>query len=172
VYYYLGTYIKEYRPKVKKWLLVLITVVIVVGEAVTSYLFADGKSFIWNVLGPVDSGYSTITVVISAAAVFLLFYDVKLKTNWLKVVFRKISEVSFEIYLFTGVYDAIVFYYLKRIIWEVEDFFWWFFITVPVSFLLAWFSSMLLKLIFKEVKKYVLLPIYRRAAEKKKEKAS
>lgn len=167
VYYYLGVYIKEYQPKVKKIWLVLITLVIVFGEAVTSYLFADGKSFIWNVLGPVDSGYSTITVVICAAAVFLLFYDVKIKTGWIKTVFRKISEVSFEIYLFTGVYDAIVFYYLKKIVWEVEDFFWWFFITVPASFLLAWISSMILKLIFKVIKEKVLVPISAAAKAKK-----
>ncbi len=159
VYYYLGVYMKEYQPKVKKRWLVLVTFGIVLAEAVISFVFADGKSFIWNVLGPVDSGYSTITVVICAAAVFLLFYDVEIKTGWIRTVFRKISEVSLEIYLFTGVYDAIIFYYLKKIVWEVEDFFWWFFVTVPVSFLLAWISSMLLKLIFKMIGKYARLII-------------
>ena len=159
VYYFLGVYIHEYQPKVKKIWLVLVTLVIVFGEATVSYLFADGKSFIWNVLGPVDSGYSTITVVISTVAVFLLFYDIKIKVSWIKTFFRKISEVSFEIYLFTGIYDAIVFYYLKRIVWEVEDFFWWFFITVPVSFVLAWISSLLFKWIIKFIEEKLIIPL-------------
>ncbi len=168
VYYYLGVYFKEYRPRVKKLWLVLLTFVIVLGEAITSFVLADGKSFIWNVLGPVDSGYSTITVVICAASVFLLFYEVEVKTGWIRKVFQKISEVSLEIYLFTGVYDAIVFYYLKKIVWEVEDFFWWFFITVPASFLLAWVSSMLLKLIFKIIKDHALKPAYQMLKDRKK----
>jgi len=168
VYYYLGVYFKEYRPKVKKLWLVLITFVIVFAEAITSFAFADGKSFIWNVLGPVDSGYSTITVVVCAASVFLLLYDVEVKTGWIRKVFQKISEVSLEIYLFTGVYDAIVFYYLKKIVWETEDFFWWFFATVPTSFLLAWISSMLLKLAFKIIREYALEPAYQVLKERKK----
>ena len=141
VYYFLGIYIKEYRPKVKKWILLIVIIVTVTAEAVVSIIAANGNAFIWNVLGPVDSGYSTITVAVTAVSMFLLIYDLDVRNSFIKKVLANIAGLSFEIYLFSAAYDAIVFYYLKRYIYNAEDFFWIIFISVPASFLLAWLSS-------------------------------
>lgn len=144
VYYFVGVYIKEYQPHLskKKWLLALLITVIVFAEATVSYIFADGGNFNWLVLGPIDSGYSTITVVISAVAFFLIFYDVQLKSRIAGRILARISSVSWEIYLFNSVFDAYIFYYLRRFIYTTEGFFWWFFVTVPMSFLLSLIASL------------------------------
>lgn len=148
-YYFFGTYCKVYRPKANKLLLIIIAAVMIVGEAITSIYFAAGDKFNWLILGPVDSGYSTITVGITAACVFLLFYDVDIKNQFICKIFKSISSCSFEIYLFSSTYDTVIFYYLKRYVYSPEEFFWYIFLTVPVSFVAGWISSLIYKFLYK-----------------------
>lgn len=150
-YYFAGTYIKIYKPKPKKWILPVIILVMIIFEASVSYYYAKGSNFNWNILGPTDCGYSTITVAITAVCVFLLFYDVNVSNNMLQKFFKSVSACSFEMYLFSGAYDAVIFYYLKRYIYTAEGFFWWLFITVPVSFVLSWISSIIYKFIYNKI---------------------
>jgi len=160
-YYFAGTYIKEYRPKVKKIWLVLIIIAMILIEAIVSFKFANGGSFIWNVLGTADNGYSTFTVAVTAACIFLLFYDVNIKSAVLNKAFKSISQCSFEIYLFSACYDAIIFFYLKRYIDLGEPFFWWIFATVPTSFILGWISSIIYKFLYKNISGLVMKLIKR-----------
>lgn len=155
-YYFGGIYIKEYQPKLNKILLAIIAIVTVFIEAVVSWGFAKGGAFVWAVLGPVDSGYSTATVGLTTACVFLIFYDVKINNGLIKKALKSISDCSFEMYLFTTTYDAIIFFYLKRYVFEAEDFFWWIFATVPASFVLAWISSVIYKLLYRVISGYVV----------------
>lgn len=156
VYYFLGTYLLVYRPKVNKLLLVIIMGACVMFEACVSWHFAKGGNFIWTVLGPTDNGYSTITVAITAVCLFMLFYDVQIKNKFIAAVFKSISECTFEIYLFSGAYDMIIFYYLKRYIFNAEGFFWWIFVTVPVSFVLSWISSIVYRFIYKKISNAII----------------
>lgn len=169
-YYFFGTYCRVYRPKVNKLLCVAIVAVMVVGEAIVSYKFANGEAFIWSILGPVDSGYSTITVGITAACVFLLLYDVDLKNKVIRRLFKSISSCSFEIYLFSSTYDTLIFYYLKRYIDSAEKFFWWIFITVPVSFICGWISSLIYKFFYNLASKFVV-NMYGKAIDKRNKAA-
>ncbi|MBO4903403.1 MAG: acyltransferase [Lachnospiraceae bacterium] len=154
VYYFLGAYIRTHRPAVNRLLLILLPVLATGVNTAVSYVAAGGGMFRWDVLSQVDSGYSVLTVAIAAASFFLLFYDVQVEAKLLKTVLAKLSSVSLEIYLFTGVYDVIIFSYLKQSFTQAPDFFWYFFLTVPVNFVLSALSGLLLHLI--------LTPLFKR----------
>ncbi len=156
VYYFLGTYLYVYRPKANKLFLIATMLVMVLFESCVSWHFAKGGNFDWTILGPTDNGYSTITVAITAICMFMLFYDVQINNKLVASVFKSIAGCTFEIYLFSGAYDMIIFYYLKRYIFNAQGFFWWFFVTVPASFILAWISSLIYKLLYKKISRLVV----------------
>ena len=147
VYYYLGAYIRTYRPGAKKGWAVLAVLLATTVSAGASFLAAKGGAFNWEVLSQVDSGYSVLSVVIASCAFFLLFYDVKIKAGVLSAALAKISSVSLEVYLFTGIYDVIIFSYLKQTRQTAQDFFWLFFLTVPVNFVLSVLSGLVLRVV-------------------------
>ncbi len=153
VYYYLGVYIRTYRPQGKKVWACLILLGATSVSAVISFLAAGGGVFDWEVLSQIDSGYSALTVVIAATAFFVLFYDVKIKEGIFTKVLAAISSVSLEIYLFTGIYDVIIFTYLKQHYQTAPEFFWIFFISVPLNFVCSALSGLILKTILKPAMK-------------------
>ena len=136
VYYFAGAYIREYRPKVNKWLCFAALILMSLINGTISYLAAGGEFFRTDVLASVDSGYSVITVAVSTVAVFLMFYDSfdSLRSHR-GTVLETISSASLEIYLFTGVFDVIIFSFLKQTYTMATEFFWLFFITVPINFI-------------------------------------
>ncbi len=155
LYYYIGTYIREYKPerfsgRRSKILLAGVAASMVVINAVVSFIGAKGEVFNWSILGPVDSGYSTVTVAICATAVFLLLYDIEIKSPLVKKVLRSISEVSFEIYLFTGCFDAAIYSIAFRYTGgaDAHKFFWLFFAFVPLNFLLSFLSSRVYRMVY------------------------
>ncbi len=156
VYYFLGAYIRTYRPKAAKIWALLIVLASTAVSAVISFVFAKGGVFDWSVLSEIDSGYSVLTVVVASAAFFLLFYDVKIKGRVLQTILAKISGVSLEIYLFTGIYDVIIFSYLKQTMTQAQDFFWIFFLSVPCNFVLSVLSGLLLQLLLSPIRKAVV----------------
>lgn len=151
VYYFLGAYIREYQPVIKKWIAVLTILIATLIEAVISFYFAKGGLFNWNVLSATDSGYSVITVVICAYMFFVLFYQTDIKNTVVAKVLKSLSGVSFEIYLFTGVYDVIIFSYLKGFISGATNFFFWPFVTVPLNFALSAVSALIINKIVKSI---------------------
>lgn len=155
VYYYLGVYIRTYQPQVKKGPAFLVLLLATTVSAAASFFAANGGAFNWEVLSQVDSGYSVLTVVIAACAFFLLFYDVKIKPGFFTAVLARISSVSLEVYLFTGIYDVILFSYLKQSRQMAQEFFWIFFLTVPVNFVLSVLSGLLLRGILYPFTKWI-----------------
>lgn len=154
VYYFAGAYIREYRPKVNKWLCFFAFAAATLVNGAISYVAAGGGLFRNDVLASIDSGYSAITVVIETVAVFLMFCDcMSEKEHELKLL-RIISEASLEIYLFTGVFDVIIFSYLKQTYTMASEFFWLFFITVPLNFACSAICGVLVNKAVKIITKF------------------
>ena len=151
LYYFLGCYLRENRPKLNKLLLIAVIVILPIINAVISYKYAAGGNFNWSILGTVDCGYNCITVAVCAAAIFLLLYDIDIKNGFIKKILALISSVSLEIYLFSGTLDIIIFDYAKRRYFEMKDFAWLFFILVPLNFIL----SVILSLIYKAIYDFI-----------------
>ncbi|MCR4655960.1 MAG: acyltransferase family protein [Lachnospiraceae bacterium] len=153
LYYYIGTYIREYEPGPDRFLLIAVTALMVFVNATVSFIGAKGGAFDWSILGPVDSGYSTVTVVICATAFFLLFYKADIKNTAFRKLLAGISEVSFEIYMFTGCFDAAIYSIAFRYTGgpDAHKFFWLFFVFVPLNFVLSYISSRIYRFLYTKL---------------------
>ncbi len=155
LYYFLGCYIRKNNPRANKLLLIIIILATVFINAGISYVYAAGSNFNWNILGMVDCGYNCITVAICSVSLFLLFYDIDIKGKVFKKILTWISSVSLEIYLFSAIFDIIIFDYVKKRYFEMSDFAWLFFILVPINFIGSVICSNIYKLIYNLIAKAI-----------------
>lgn len=147
MYYFMGAYIREKKPDYNRYVLIGIAIIVSVLEAAISFKFTTTGIFDWNVISTADGTYGTLFIAICAVCVFLSLYKVNIKSKIVNKLFALISKVSFEIYLFAGAFDAIIYQYLKRTIVGPNEFFWWFFVTVPLSFICAFVSSIIFRIV-------------------------
>lgn len=147
LYYFLGCYFRENRPKLNKLLLTGLVIATVFINAAISWFYAEGSNFSWFVLGKVDSGYNGLTLAVCAASLFLLFYDIELKGRAVRFILEKISSVSLEIYLSSAVVEIVIFDTVNRMFFTIEDFARLFFLLVPLNFI----CSLLISLVFKKM---------------------
>ncbi len=143
LFYFLGIAVHDRQWRPNRILLVCILVLTVVAEAFISVKFTSTGTFDWNLISTADGTYGTLFILICTVAIFLLLYDVDISRAFIRRILASISSVSFEIYLFAGAYDAIIYMYAKRFLAGPVESFWWFFVTVPLSFLCAYVSSLI-----------------------------
>lgn len=156
LFYFVGAMLRKRRYRPNRILLIAITVVICVAEAAISIAFTKTGVFDWTIISTADGTYGTLFIGICTVCIFLIFYDLDVKCTALNKVMSSISRVSFEIYLFAGAYDALIYREVKKQVQGgANDFFWWFFITVPLSFLAAWISSVIFKFVVDKVVKAI-----------------
>ena len=145
LFYFLGIAAADRRWRPSRWILVAALVATVILEAFTSMKFTSTGTFDWNLISTADGTYGTLFISICTVCIFLLFYDVKIRSKIIARILAAISSVSFEIYLFAGAYDAIIYGYLKRYVTGALQAFWWFLLTVPLSFMCALISSLIFR---------------------------
>lgn len=148
MYYFVGMYLKETRIKVKSVTLLAIIVLIPCLEALISVKLSPTGVFDWTLISTADGGYGSLFVLINAVAIFILLKNINVKSKFIKMILSEVGSVTFEIYLISGMFDAVIFNYLKRTITTAEGFFWYFFITVPISFVFACIVSVIFKKLF------------------------
>lgn len=159
-YYFIGAYIKEEQPKIKKWIGTLIVAVVLLLETIGAFRYSNGAAFKWDFLGAVDNGYNALPVVICTVIVFLCLYDIKIQSKGVRYIFEKISSVSFEIYLFAGIFDAYIYFYAKRYILEGAAFIPYFLPLVMMSFFGALIASLIYSKMYEVVKKVIKKVFY------------
>ena len=152
LFYFLGIAVRDRKWRPNRLLLVLILIATVVAEAFISMKFTSTGVFDWNLISTADGTYGTLFISICTVCIFLLLYDVDIRSKIICRLLASISRVSFEIYLFAGAFDAIIYGYAKRYLSGATEAFWWFCLTVPLSFICAYISS----LIFTAIVSYVL----------------
>lgn len=158
MYYFLGAYIRYKKPQirgVKRLGLVVLTIAICLVEAVVSVKCTKIGTFDWTVISTSDGGYGSILVATCAVCIFISFYMVDIKSAPIRKLLELVGKSTFEIYLFAGAFDAIIYQYLKRTLTAAPQFFWWFFVTVPLSFICAFIAS----LIFKKIVNMILAKV-------------
>ena len=156
MYYYIGTYIKEYKPEINKWLLLIIIGLFTIAQAVISVKLTPTSLFDWTIISTADGGFGSILLCVPAVCIFLLIYRLKIKSQMLCKLVAAISKVSFEIYLIAGIFDAVIYTYLKKSIFTALDFFPYFFVTVPISFI----GAFLVATVFTKLRDILLNKIY------------
>lgn len=102
-YYILGSFIAEFKPKLKgaKKLVALCAPIIPAG-IIAAYSYARG-GYAWYMF----NGFQTLTVALTAVCVFLALYDVDFDIVPIKKVFSFISKNTFEMYLFSYLWDNL-----------------------------------------------------------------
>ena len=145
LFYFLGIAVRDRRWRINRIVAAAVLVVTVLLEAFISVKFTTTGTFDWNLISTADGTYGTLFISICTVCIFLLFYEVNIRSKILCSVLSSISSVSFEIYLFAGAYDAIIYGYVKRFLNGPVEAFWWFFVTVPASFVCAWLSSLIFR---------------------------
>ena len=94
-YYITGKYLKDVNPKYNKILLTFIFIVI----QIISFMLMNKSSI----------EFESLTVYLSSVVVFLLFYDIDIKSTFLKRIIVTISIMSLDIYLASSLVDHIVY---------------------------------------------------------------
>ena len=103
-YFFIGKYIKEYKPNLNILLRILLVVVAVsIPVLACFYTSKSINAYAWYML----NGFGTITNAFVALSIFLLFYDIKKKIPVLSFIVSQIAICSFEMYLFSSIFDKL-----------------------------------------------------------------
>ncbi len=105
-YYFIGAYICEYRPAPSRILRAVTVLAAPMIPTALCMIFSKNRgSYAWYMLG----ANASPTVLLTAILIFLLFYDIKIKNRTISLLSRFISDVSFETYLFSFIFDSYVY---------------------------------------------------------------
>lgn len=95
-YYILGKYIEDIKPKFNKKILIFLLII-------TQILTLS-----YNQISAID--HNSLTTFISTVIVFLLFYNIDIKKNFLRKSISYISNITLDIYLASSLIDKFVYY--------------------------------------------------------------
>jgi len=147
-YYFIGAYIKEYRPKVNRFILAGLVVVCVAINVLATIHYSQGLTFNAGFIGICDNGQNALTVAVTAVCIFLILYDCKITSPVVSALFKSASACSLEIYLLQAAFNAVIYTYAGRIFTTSEEYFWVFFVTVPISFICSWITAVIYKKLY------------------------
>lgn len=147
-YYYIGMYIREYQPKIKKSINILLIFIVTLIQAICIYLLVLNKP----IEGNITIDYNSIFTFVIAILVFILLYDIKVDKNVIKKPIEIISNTTLEIFLFSYMFDVLTYNYASRgLVDAVNNCFKSFVTNVPAVFLLSLVSGIILRYIIKYV---------------------
>ena len=160
-YYFIGAYIRRYGIKLKtKPMLILFLICQFLFGAFCFFrsygtTFKSGTYVYWYGFTP----------CILATLLFVLLSRIKTK-NWspaVKTVLWKVSDLALGIYLMSFVFDSLIYDVLKKSVPVMVDRLPYYFITVPLCFLLSMVASFILNaleklivIIYEKIKAYVV----------------
>ena len=156
LFYFLGIAVSDRKWHVNRMVLLAVLIVTVILEAFISMNFTSTGVFDWNLISTADGTYGTLFISICTVCIFLMLYDVSVRGKALRTLLASISRVSFEIYLFAGAFDALIYGYAKRYLTGPQEAFWWFLVTVPLSFICAYVSSVIFRFIVSHIQNLIL----------------
>jgi len=132
-YYFVGCYIREYKPKLKRSYAAILLVLTLLFEAFCEVYIVKGSIFI-NYMGT----FGSLIRLVQAIFIFLVFYQVDVKNSILKTSFTFISMLSLDIYLASYITDKIVYDFVTKHLFSTqENIILWFLPIVLISFIMA-----------------------------------
>jgi len=137
-FYFIGAYIREYRPKVNRLKLVLFILGCCLINPVFNTLFIKNHSMI-QIVG---DGNGIIGMPM-AAALFLLLYDLNVGSRRLQGALASVSRRSLDMYLASYMFDIMAYGYLMKHIYVNQSQIGpWFLIVVPVVFMASYLFAL------------------------------
>ena len=145
--YFIGSYIREYRPQVNVPKSIAIIVAICLINPLFTLLFVPNQPII-HIIG---NSYGVFGITISTL-LFLLLYQLDFKIAILRKIIGFAAPLSLGVYLSCWVFDKLYYpYFIDHYYQDQSQFGWYFFIIVPMvyisSLLIAWIQSILFRLL-------------------------
>lgn len=157
LYYFIGSFIREYNPKIEitKNILILLVSFLLFGSF--SFYRSHGGIFEWGLY----NDWRGIQNVVNSVLVFLLLLQIKTEKipEIVKKGIVKISELSFGMYLVSYIFDSIVYAKLNSFIPEMVMRMGWIVVTVPIVIVCSALLSQLFSLIIK-FRKMIMKSVY------------
>lgn len=135
-FYLVGSYIGEFRPRLRmgqRPLLVLLTAALPAALCI-GFTAARGE-YAWYMM----NGFSTLTALGTAAAVFLALYDLPVRTPAVRRAAAAVSRCTFEMYLVSYLWDQLLY---NRLSLPLP-------VTVLLVFAASFCSAWLLRLVLR-----------------------
>lgn len=149
-FYFIGAYIAEYKTAGNKRVLLTGLLLWLMCMSIGTIKYAAGGVFNWSFLAISGLGYEMFPNVVITILVFLLLYNCNVRWKWLQVLIKQISMLSFEIYMFSGIMDNIIFSIFRKYAeGTFTQQFIWLPVTAVLSLLLSLCASILLDKILK-----------------------
>ena len=143
-FFFLGTYIREYRPDFNKWKLSLCLIALCLINPVFNiiYRFLFGPHTAIHIAGGPWGVFGTAIAVY----LFLLLYQTDFRLNIVRSALTNISKSSLDMYLCCYIFDKLVYpYFLKEHFVSQSQFGLWFFVIIPIlfagSYAIAWIKE-------------------------------
>lgn len=134
-FYFIGSYIAEYKPEPNKILCGVIAFGVLAAETVSCYLFSAQAHAWW-----LFNNEASLTHAVVAVCIFLVFYNID-APKLVALPVKLISACSFEMYLVSYITDILCYRYLHFPIWQI----------VIVDFVFAFAMANLIRWITKPV---------------------
>lgn len=157
-YYFIGCYICEFNLKIKKRFNILLLIITTIIIGTFNFYMSYDKKFIW---GNWCDWASILTVILACLLfVLLLNIDMKSRTEYVKKVLEKLSNLCLGAYMLSAIFDEIFYSKLNMEVADVSDRYKYYFTIVPIiffcsmglSYVLNFFYNILLQLIELVVK--------------------
>ncbi len=150
-YYFLGCYLSEFKPKMNKFLNILLLGTAGMIFAAYNFYRSTGTVFVkgvWNDWNSVQDYVLTLLVFI-----FLSGISFGKAPEFLKKILKSVSDLCLGIYLTSGIFDKLVY---EKVIAEnpnIPDRFSYYFKTVPLVFVGGMAASALINLMYMLIMK-------------------
>ncbi len=143
-FYVVGAYIREYAPRINRWLLLSAILLIGIIPPAFSMIAMPGHTQI-SILGDCFGIFGAA----SAISVFLIMYDVKCRRPAVSKAIYWISLLSLDMYLCCYIFDCMVYPWFKSHYFESQASFGaYFFIIVPIIFFCSFALSLAKRMLF------------------------
>ena len=109
-YYLIGCYLREYKVKINYLTGILGVVAILAIVSFATCIHCDGDVFDWSFIGyQGNSGYSAMVTVFISILIMVMCLNINFNNKIISFVFKAISLVSLEMYLFSQMFDGFVY---------------------------------------------------------------
>lgn len=132
MFYFMGTFIREYQPIIKTWLGIAAVILISMVNPIATILLFGSDSVDVGLTGGPGGVFCTWI----ALAIFLILYRRDISVKPIKKWMTHCSMVSLEMYLCCWMFDQLYYPWFKERFYESQaQFLPWFFVIVPLVFL-------------------------------------
>ena len=109
-YYIIGCYLREYKVNINYLTGIVGIVFILAIVSVATCIHCNGEVFDWSFIGyQGNSGYSAMVTVFVSMLIMVMCLNINFNNKIVAFVFKSVSLVSLEMYLFSQMFDGFVY---------------------------------------------------------------